>query len=185
MEDSKVEITTFWLHQDKHTLKIKKDGTLKASITFLAHSAKPQEVDIIGLDNHNKNILFRMGPYHFKAAIIEVIKKPAQLHVFVFKFNQVVILHLEKPLSSSPTSNSTISFQEHLYSPITGKVTTIFIQAGSVVEKHQPLFIIESMKMENEIRASHNGTIKSVALQEGVIVQANQLLASFHPLDKK
>jgi hypothetical protein len=42
------------------------------------------------------------------------------------------------------------------------------VQAGDVVEKDQPLVVIESMKMETVIRSPQRGTIARVVHQQGV-----------------
>jgi hypothetical protein len=42
------------------------------------------------------------------------------------------------------------------------------VQAGDVVEKDQPLVVIESMKMETVIRSPQRGTIARVVHRQGV-----------------
>jgi biotin carboxyl carrier protein len=66
-----------------------------------------------------------------------------------------------------------------LKSPLTGRIIKILVKPGDQVSKNQPLVIIESMKMENEIRATFNGFIKSISISEGNLVQQNQVLIIF------
>ncbi|PDW02712.1 acetyl-CoA carboxylase biotin carboxylase subunit [Candidatus Viridilinea mediisalina] len=64
-------------------------------------------------------------------------------------------------------------------SPIQGRVTAVRAQAGQQVEAGQVLFIVEAMKMENEITAPHAGLIAEVRAEEGVTVEAGAVLATF------
>jgi pyruvate carboxylase len=64
-------------------------------------------------------------------------------------------------------------------SPLQGRLTKIFVEAGAKVTKNQPLFVIEAMKMESTISANQVGTIAEVALQEGVMVEQDDLVVAF------
>jgi acetyl-CoA/propionyl-CoA carboxylase, biotin carboxylase, biotin carboxyl carrier protein len=64
-------------------------------------------------------------------------------------------------------------------SPIQGRVTAVRAEAGQQVEAGQVLFIVEAMKMENEIAAPHAGTIGEVKAAVGGTVEAGGLLATF------
>lgn len=66
-----------------------------------------------------------------------------------------------------------------LKSPLAGRVSKIFAQPSDHVKKGQPLFLIESMKMENEICASQSAFIKTIFIAEGNVVQQNQILVDF------
>jgi len=54
---------------------------------------------------------------------------------------------------------------------IPGLVTKIFFKVGDHVEEGEPLFLIEAMKMENEIKAPISGLIQKISIQEGQTVE--------------
>jgi acetyl-CoA/propionyl-CoA carboxylase biotin carboxyl carrier protein len=64
-------------------------------------------------------------------------------------------------------------------SPIQGRLAAVRATAGQSVEAGQVLFIIEAMKMENEITAPHAGTLADVLFQEGTTVESGAVLATY------
>jgi biotin carboxyl carrier protein len=63
-----------------------------------------------------------------------------------------------------------------LKSPMPGLVVDVLVNEGQSVEKGQILLILESMKMQNELRAPHAGVITRLRLKSGVSVQQKQIL---------
>jgi biotin carboxyl carrier protein len=63
-----------------------------------------------------------------------------------------------------------------ILSPIGGKVIKVYISEGDVVEKNNPLLIIESMKMEHKIKAPMKGTVMRLHVGEETIVDMGEVL---------
>jgi biotin carboxyl carrier protein len=61
-------------------------------------------------------------------------------------------------------------------SPIAGRVVAVFAANGQVVLKNQPVLVIEAMKMEIQIGAPLDGTIKLIRVKPGESVHTNQLM---------
>lgn len=64
-------------------------------------------------------------------------------------------------------------------STIQGAILAVRATPGQAVEAGEVLFIIEAMKMENEITAPHAGTIGEVRAQIGQVVEAGATLATY------
>jgi acetyl-CoA/propionyl-CoA carboxylase biotin carboxyl carrier protein len=64
-----------------------------------------------------------------------------------------------------------------LASPMQGNMWKVLAEQGAKVEEGQILFIIEAMKMENEITAHKAGTISELAVKEGDAVSSGDTLA--------
>ncbi len=63
-------------------------------------------------------------------------------------------------------------------SPIQGTILAIRVQPGATVEAGQVLFVVEAMKMENEITAPRAGVVSEILVSERAAVQAGQKLAT-------
>ncbi|MCC6383147.1 MAG: biotin/lipoyl-binding protein [Dehalococcoidia bacterium] len=59
---------------------------------------------------------------------------------------------------------------------IAGRVLSIKVKAGDQVKSGDILLILEAMKMENEIRAPGDGTVREVAVTEGARVLEGETL---------
>ena len=64
---------------------------------------------------------------------------------------------------------------------IPGKVVTVEVSLGDVVEEGQVILILEAMKMQNEIQAPISGTVISVSCEEGQAIEANVPLVVIEP----
>lgn len=63
-----------------------------------------------------------------------------------------------------------------LITDMPGKVIKIFTAEGEKVSKGDTLLILEAMKMENEIKAGIDGTVKTINIQEGQALESGHLM---------
>ncbi len=68
---------------------------------------------------------------------------------------------------------------ETINAPLPGTVLDIKVAAGQSVKKGDILFVLEAMKMENEILAAHDGVMASVNVEKGAAVNAGDVLGSY------
>lgn len=62
--------------------------------------------------------------------------------------------------------------------PMQGTILSVNVKNGDAVKKGQVLFILEAMKMENEIMAGDDGVVTSVCVDTGAAVQNGTLLCT-------
>ncbi|MDB5038112.1 MAG: putative biotin-requiring protein [Bacteriovoracaceae bacterium] len=78
-----------------------------------------------------------------------------------------------EPLAWGSSSQSS---QGEILSEMPGRILKLLVKVGEKVSENQPLLIMEAMKMENEIRATGNSIVKSIAVQQGQSVESGTLL---------
>ncbi len=66
----------------------------------------------------------------------------------------------------------------HLRAPMPGLVVTIPVAEGEAVKRGQVILILESMKMQNELKAPRDGTIGRIRVRAGETVEQKQTLLS-------
>lgn len=67
---------------------------------------------------------------------------------------------------------------EPIVSPMPGTILQVKCAAGQAIKRGDVLFILEAMKMENEIFAPHDGTVSSVAVAQGATVETGSVLCT-------
>ncbi len=67
---------------------------------------------------------------------------------------------------------------EAINAPMPGTILAVNVTAGQAIKKGDVLFILEAMKMENEIMAPADGTIANVAVTKGATVESGAVLCT-------
>jgi acetyl/propionyl-CoA carboxylase alpha subunit len=78
--------------------------------------------------------------------------------------------------SGSGSGSASGSRPQRLVAPMPGRVVRVLVTAGDLVTAGQPVVVVEAMKMENELRASREGTVADIHVREGMSVDAGALL---------
>ena len=60
--------------------------------------------------------------------------------------------------------------------PMPGKVLKVLVNKGEKVEENQVLILMESMKLQVEVKAPFDGIVKEVKVSEGQTVNAGELI---------
>ena len=66
----------------------------------------------------------------------------------------------------------------HLRAPMPGLVVAVPVTEGQEVKKGEVILILESMKMQNELKAPRDGTIGRIRVRPGETVEQKQTLLS-------
>lgn len=65
-------------------------------------------------------------------------------------------------------------------SPMPGTILRLLVNVGDIVQENQPLMILEAMKMENEIVAGKAGTVASIHVAQGEMVNPGDSLITIN-----
>ena len=80
---------------------------------------------------------------------------------------------------SAAPSQSYVEGSETVTAPIPGVIQEVNVKAGQTVKKGDVLFVLEAMKMKNNITALHDGKVQSVNVSKGDSVTHGQVLMSY------
>lgn len=67
--------------------------------------------------------------------------------------------------------------RQNIVAPMPGKVIRVLVQQGGNVDAGQGLFVVEAMKMQNEIKSPKQGKVERISAKEGQAVNAGDVLA--------
>lgn len=72
-----------------------------------------------------------------------------------------------------PVETDSITFPGEIYSPVPGRIIKVNNNTGDSVKKGDILIIVESMKMENSIKAPADGIIENIGVKEGELIDGS------------
>lgn len=78
--------------------------------------------------------------------------------------------------AAAPAAQSTAQGAKVL-SPMPGTILEVKVQNGQAVKAGDVMFILEAMKMENDIVAPQDGTVKQIVVSKGASVDTDAVLA--------
>jgi biotin carboxyl carrier protein len=58
-----------------------------------------------------------------------------------------------------------------------GKLVRVLVEVGATVEKGDSILVVEAMKMQNEMKAPKDGSVKEIRFAEGATVNVGDVLA--------
>ena len=81
------------------------------------------------------------------------------------------------PAAQAAPATVNVAGGEVIKAPMPGTILGIKVSAGSKVKKGDTLFILEAMKMENEISAPADGVVVQIQTAKGSTVNTGDILA--------
>lgn len=77
---------------------------------------------------------------------------------------------------AAPVAQATAGSADSVKSPLPGTINAVKVQVGQTVKKGDVLFILEAMKMENDVPADRDGKITNIYVQKGATVETGTAL---------
>lgn len=112
--------------------------------------------------------------------MVDVVAQGTQYTVYTRgSYREIPLFNDESLLHESLKSGGALSATDSLKAGMPGKIVEISVEAGQAVEAGQPLLIMEAMKMENEMKATHACVIKEILVNKGDSVESGALLIKF------
>ena len=144
-----------------------------------------RHVDAARIDAHTLSLLVAAGDGlsavpsgHAQSHEVSLATNPVsgQLAVYVGATPVTVSLNGRRRWGRKDEGAGAGSGPQHLVAPMPGKVVRVLVKGGDLVAARQPVVVVEAMKMENELRATREGTVAEIHVREGMSVDAGALL---------
>ena len=65
--------------------------------------------------------------------------------------------------------------------PLAGVAVEVRVAVGDRIEARQGVFVIEAMKMQNEVQAPHSGVVTAIHVERGARVERGEILVEYTP----
>jgi len=168
----KIELTK--TAQNAFTAKI--DGK-PCKVELETDRIDPEQVLTINIDEKTYKVKL---PKIEQDKIIPIIVEEATFEVEVKTPSRKQTLISFEPAPTSPAKRAASPKQATaegaVTAPMTGKIVSVKVKKGDAVKANQVLCVIEAMKMENELKTTLAGTVKSIAVIAGQSVEKGELL---------
>ena len=130
-----------------------------------------------------KNGLFHII-YNDQSFVADVVSTDYQKKSFVININnsnyEVVLKdQFDELLEKLGMDNLNSGVDNEVKSPMPGRIINVSVEVGSKVGKGDSLLVLEAMKMENIIKSTREGVIKSIEVGKDQTVEKNQLMFVF------
>lgn len=91
------------------------------------------------------------------------------------------VVQVQAAPEANAQTSAAVNIEENIdgnpiVAPMPGNVIDIKVNAGVRVKKGQMLFILEAMKMENEVYSPYDGTVTKVLVSKGATVATNDIM---------
>ncbi|MCH9687119.1 MAG: acetyl-CoA carboxylase biotin carboxylase subunit [Deltaproteobacteria bacterium] len=155
---------TLRVHDDERTLAVVHEGAGRFVVEGVA--AEPVGIELVAHDEHG--ITFEHEGIRRTVAWVRSDDGVAIDEAGVTS-------HFVEPRAGSAQEDE--AGGDRVLAPIGGRVVAVLVKAGDMVERGQPLVLVEAMKMEHRVPASRDGEVDRVAVAVDDQVTAQQLLA--------
>lgn len=98
-----------------------------------------------------------------------------------YRFNALALDERARAIRALADVSARPAGPSHLAAPMPGLIVRVNVQTGDQVRPGQGLIVMEAMKMENELRASVAGVVRSVLVTPGSAVEKGARLLELEP----
>lgn len=137
-------------------------------LTIRLEDGEPETVEVRDLQLDSKTWELK-GYFNGVKRVVNTFVKDDEIHVFTRNGSSVFKQKREAIGANATEAEGTLS------SPMPGKIVEVHVKVGDIVEKDQPLLVLEAMKMQNTINAPRSGKVEVIAAEED-LVSADQIL---------
>ena len=156
---------------DGKTIALKFSENLDKLIS--ANNKQEKEINIVPLSKYSYSLIMNGKTHH-----LSIRPQPEGFDVTVDHQTHLVQVkdELEVLLEQFGIESDAQDHAGEIHAQIPGLISKIFVKNGDAVEKNDKLFILEAMKMENEIDSPVTGKVKTIHISSGQTVEKGFLI---------
>lgn len=142
-------------------------------------NGQPFAWDLVALDNGHFHII--KDDRSFNAEVVEAnyADKSFKVKVNETIYNVAAKDRFDLLLEQMGINSSAKNKVNNIKAPMPGLIWDIKVQIGDVVKAGDVVLVLVAMKMENALKSSGDGVVKSIKVNKGDSVDKNQVLIEF------
>ena len=174
-------MSKLWLHPQGRDEPIEVellhgDDRSRESYRFHAEGGQAEvEVEALGEGFGWLRLHGRVAPYH-------AVRNKNVIEVWIG--GRTYTVSVADRTAQRATGGAAVSISHAITAAMPGTILQIEVAPGDQFAAHQPLIVMESMKMEMTLSAPHDGRVKDVRCQVGELVEMGTVLATLDPADE-
>lgn len=147
----------------------------KANESYLLNG-KEFPADLVKTDSNSFHIL--KGTQSFNAEVLEIDETGKEITVRVNgnKYTVAIRDKYDELLHQLGMDKMLATKVNDLKAPMPGLVLDVLVTEGQQIKKGENLVVLEAMKMENNLKAVNDATVKKICVVKGARVEKNEVL---------
>ena len=137
------------------------------------------DLDIIEVGENAYQLIHDSRTYNIRLTVYNRIKKSVSFMIDDTPYQVDLKDQVDATIDKMGLNDVIIGGAEDCMAPMPGLVLDVYTNVGDQVEAGDPLVILEAMKMENVIKAEHDGVISEVLVKSGDKVEKGQKMVAF------
>lgn len=153
------------LNSEKHEIEITREGeTVFARVDDRRYELEASEVE--------PNVYL----FKYNNQIFQIYVAPNGI-VNLGNHQLEISLTDPKRLRGSTSAGQSADGAAEIKTAMPGKLVRVLVEEGAPVKQGEGVLVVEAMKMQNEMKAPKDGTVKEIRFTEGATVNAGDILA--------
>ena len=167
---------SFEINEHEHTLELKNITNNKYNFIHLSNNYTATLIS-----KNDYEVIFTIGEQYINAIISTDIHGNSFVSIdgMIFNIKRLDILSAGDGFYVTHDAG-----EGSLFAPMPGKVIKVNVQKGDKVSRGTVLLIVEAMKMENNIIATHDAIVEEVAVSEGDMVDTDVQLVVLEEIEE-
>ncbi len=142
-------------------------------------NGKSFHLDIVKNNDKSYHIIFNNKSYNIIIISADNQEKNISLKINGKPFDVKVYDELDILLKNMGIKSKKADVKKELRAPMPGLIVNIPVKKGDFVKQGETLLVLEAMKMENNLKAETDVTIKDIKAKTGNSAEKNEVLIVF------